>query len=221
MFERKVTPEIKAFIQENKQATAVSLVKTIAEKFGIELSPNTVIHHKGIYKRRKQPLPSMLLKPVGTERLDKDGYVRVIVAPGKERLKHHVVWEQAHEKVKRDEVLLFLDGDRTNCDIDNLMLMKRKYMGAYNEFKQNGIKDKELRKASLLSAILKVETTEIKYKHDLKVNPSRHSIKSTNWINIVRLHKEGMSNVDIAKTLKTHLANVQWTVRHYKLGLYN
>ena len=220
MFERKVTPEIKAFILENKETPHTVLARTIAEKFGVTLSYRTVGHHKGIYKL-KHCIPSMLTKPVGTERIDKDGYIRVIVAPGRERLKHHVVWEQKHEKIKNDEVLMFLDGDRKNCDIDNLMVLKRKHLGAFNNLGVSNSSDKELRKAAMLSASLMVETRELKYKKDLKQNPGRHSIKGTNWINIVRLHKEGMSNVDIAKTLKTHLANVQWTVRHYKLGLYN
>ena len=39
--------------------------------------------------------------------------------------KHRWVWEQAHGPIPAGHVLVFLDGDKTNCNLDNLMVLPR------------------------------------------------------------------------------------------------
>lgn len=65
-------------------------------------------------------------KPVGSERITCDGYVEVKIAdPNKWRLKHRVVWEEHNGPVPRGYSIIFKDGDRTNCTIDNLIMLTR------------------------------------------------------------------------------------------------
>lgn len=69
----------------------------------------------------------------GHERITKDGYVEISVKKvnpysGYERcyvLKHRYVWESVYGPVPDGMCLRFIDGDRKNCEIDNLELIKR------------------------------------------------------------------------------------------------
>jgi len=85
--------------------------------------------------------PDGWIKPIGFERVNRDGYIEVKVrdsisdgpqprVPGKYncnyRFKHHVVWEQAHgEPVPDGCNVVFADGDKRNFDPDNLVAIPR------------------------------------------------------------------------------------------------
>ena len=70
-------------------------------------------------------------KPVGFERVNRDGYVEVKVKDGRQaeandnyRLKHRLVWEEANgRKLRPGEMVVFADGDKRNLDPDNLVAM--------------------------------------------------------------------------------------------------
>lgn len=65
-------------------------------------------------------------RSVGSERINKDGYIEIKVEePNKWRLKHRVVWEMAHGEIPKDNVIIFKDNDKTNTDIDNLILTEK------------------------------------------------------------------------------------------------
>jgi len=74
-------------------------------------------------------------RPIGHERIDKkDGYILVKVAErnpwndnpsGWYRHKHVVLWEQHHGPVPEGMCVRFLDGDRLNVTLDNLVLVSR------------------------------------------------------------------------------------------------
>ena len=65
-------------------------------------------------------------RPVGSERVTRDGYVEIKVSdPNKWELKHRVVWEEANGPINKDECLLLRDNNRQNCCIDNLILVKQ------------------------------------------------------------------------------------------------
>lgn len=85
-------------------------------------------------------------RPVGSERVNVDGYIEVKVAdPNKWKLKHRVVWESANGKIPKGYIIIFRDNDKTNTNIDNLLLIKRgthavlnhtglcEYSGAFKE----------------------------------------------------------------------------------------
>ena len=69
-------------------------------------------------------------KPVGYERVNKDGYVYIKAREGMRMvLKHRWVWEQAHGTIPDGYSVMFLDGDKTNCALENLLLVSRSEAG--------------------------------------------------------------------------------------------
>lgn len=64
--------------------------------------------------------------PVGTEVVNADGYLQVKIAePKKWKLKHRLVWEQAHGSIPKTHYIAFLDGDKMNCNLDNLAMLSK------------------------------------------------------------------------------------------------
>ena len=93
-------------------------------------------HNKGkkmppeVYEKIKPTLfkkgHNMNARPVGSERIDIDGYTEIKIAmPNKWRLKHVEVWESYYGKVPENHCVIFLDGDKRNFDINNLALITR------------------------------------------------------------------------------------------------
>lgn len=72
-------------------------------------------------------------KPIGYERVTKDGYVEVKVRMRPDRKnhiknfigKHIIVWERHNGPVPKGMCLRFLDGNKQNCSIENLQLVSR------------------------------------------------------------------------------------------------
>lgn len=65
-------------------------------------------------------------KPVGYESVNKDGYVMVKAeGEGKMVPKHRLVWRQAHGEIPRGCIIAFKDGNRLNCELDNLCMISR------------------------------------------------------------------------------------------------
>lgn len=70
-------------------------------------------------------------KPIGYERLTKDGYIEVKIAmrPGDTKNghnfvgKHRIVWEDANGPIPKGYKLIFLDGNKLNCNLENLALV--------------------------------------------------------------------------------------------------
>ena len=75
---------------------------------------------------RKGNIPHTHME-VGTERVTEDGYIEVKIAdPNIWKQKHRIVWEEHHGEIPENHVIRFRDGDKSNCDIDNLRLIHRK-----------------------------------------------------------------------------------------------
>ena len=82
-------------------------------------------------------------RPVGSERVDVDGYVEIKVQdPNKWRLKHNVVWERHHGKIPAKHVVIFLNGNKLDTDISNLKLIKRSELLILN---QNHLRSEDAR----------------------------------------------------------------------------
>lgn len=72
-------------------------------------------------------------KPIGYERITRDGYVEVKVAMRPSRkdcndnfiLKHRLIWEQANGPIPKGHIVIFKDGNKQNFDLDNLALITR------------------------------------------------------------------------------------------------
>ena len=71
--------------------------------------------------------------PIGTERVSKDGYIEVKTSRLSDRQnankcwkpKHRLIWEAEHGPAPRGHIVVFLDGDKTNCSLDNLACISR------------------------------------------------------------------------------------------------
>lgn len=65
--------------------------------------------------------------PIGTERINRDGYHEIKIYDGKQNknwaLKHRLIWEKHNGPIPAKHRIVFLDGDKNNLDISNLALM--------------------------------------------------------------------------------------------------
>lgn len=89
-------------------------------------------------------------KPLGSERITKDGYCEIKVSDTGRRWKpkHVLIYEKHHGKVPKGSAVIFLDGDKRNFDIDNLYLVTRSQLAMLN--KNNLIqKDADLTKTAI------------------------------------------------------------------------
>lgn len=97
-------------------------------------------------------------RPIGSERINVDGYVEVKVQdPNKWKLKHRIVWESVNGDIPKGYIIIFRDNNKTNTHIDNLMLIKRSinavlnHTGLYEysrEFKETAVRIAELKAAT-------------------------------------------------------------------------
>ena len=70
-------------------------------------------------------------KPVGYERITKDGYIEVKIKMRPShpdcndnfKAKHRIVWEEANGPIPKGYKLTFLDGNKQNCSLENLALI--------------------------------------------------------------------------------------------------
>ena len=104
-------------------------------------------------------------RPVGSERVNVDGYVEIKVAePSKWALKHRVVWEAANGPVPKGFNIQFRDGNRLNVSIGNLYIISR----SEQLKEQNSIYARypeELRGVIRVKATLKSQITRYNKKH--------------------------------------------------------
>ena len=91
----------------------------------------------------------------------KDGYSFIKVAePKKWQLYQRYVWEKANRtKLSKDQIVIFLDGNKENFDPDNLAVVTRKELMILNHEKMLTA-DKDLSKTGVLVAKLKMKIKE-------------------------------------------------------------
>jgi hypothetical protein len=88
--------------------------------------------------------PSINLKPIGYERVSKDGYIEVKVRNAENskdnfELKQRLVWEEHNGPIPEGSIVEFIDGNKQNCDISNLRCITRKENVIRNGLSDNGI----------------------------------------------------------------------------------
>jgi hypothetical protein len=105
--------------------------------------------------------------PVGTERVNADGYVDVKIQDGKLqknwKAKHIIIWEEANGPVPKGHVVIFADGNRLNVTLDNLILLSRKKLAVLNKRRLIS-KDAELTKTGVIVADICLKIGERKRK---------------------------------------------------------
>lgn len=130
---------------------------------GKPMSPEVYERVKGSFFQ-KGHVPKTYRK-VGSERITVDGYTEIKIAdPNKWCLKQRVVWEEFyHEKLKPNEVVVFLDGNKQNFEISNLFKMNRSSLVRFNQDHLYG-GDRDISKAAAVLASLKGKMSEVKQK---------------------------------------------------------
>ena len=98
-------------------------------------------------------------RPIGSERLDKNGYILIKIQDGHKTKnwtrKHRYLYEQAYGNVPKGYKVIFADGNNRNFDLENLILVsdaEELIMNRNKLFK----KDTELTKAGVVVAKLLV-----------------------------------------------------------------
>lgn len=99
--------------------------------------------------------------PIGSEIKIGRGNIKIKIAePDVWVYKHKWVWEQKNGKIPKNKVLIFLDGDKENCDISNLELIDRKEELVMAR-KELFFKHTKLTKTGVLIAKLIVKAKEV------------------------------------------------------------
>lgn len=105
-------------------------------------------------------------RPVGSERITKDGYIEIKVAePNKWKLKHRYIYEKEYGKIPEGYNVMFADRNRLNLDIDNLILVSKREDLIMNN-KKLIFKDQELTKTGHLIAKVISKTNKLKLKEE-------------------------------------------------------
>lgn len=120
--EKEIT---KLYNEHFKQKRSEASIKYIRSKYGIILNNPRSVSGAGQNRRGS--------KPIGTER-ERKGYIEVKVAqPNIWDQKQRYIWEKHHNrKLKKNEVVIFLDKDNRNFDIENLAMVPRGLLGIMN-----------------------------------------------------------------------------------------
>jgi hypothetical protein len=65
-------------------------------------------------------------KPIGHQRITKDGYIEVKVEePNRFDLLHRFMWKVWNGPLDEGQIVTFIDGNQKNCNIDNLKCITR------------------------------------------------------------------------------------------------
>lgn len=114
---------------------------------------------KGWFKKGHRPHNSVC---VDTEVINDDGYIKVKIAePDKWELKHRLVWQKKYGKIPEGSCLIFLNGNRKDCRIENLMLIKRSILSVLNHEKLI-FDDAAATKCGVTIAMIKSRISELK-----------------------------------------------------------
>ncbi|MEN2464948.1 HNH endonuclease signature motif containing protein [Ornithinibacillus sp. JPR2-1] len=121
--------------------------------------------NKTSFKKGQKPAN---YKPVGSERVDNDGYLLVKVqedGPWNKRWrhKHKILWEEVNGPVPRGYKLIFADGNKENITLENLILVSNRQLLTMN---RNSLiqGDAELTKTGIVIADLMNKITDRKRK---------------------------------------------------------
>lgn len=125
------TGEIKKYILDNyAEIGPKRMAALVSEKFDIAVTAEQM---RSLYDNHDlashAPHGGRDILPVGHEKRSFDGSVLVKVSGMGDNAvyvrKHRLIWEQAHGSIPEGSYLVFLDGDKSNCQLENLRLVTR------------------------------------------------------------------------------------------------
>ena len=114
--------------------------------------------NSGSFKKGGVPIN---ITPIGTERVNAYGYIEIKIdepdpytkALTRYKLKHIVLWVQAHGPVPEGMVVTFIDSDKTNCCIENLEIISRQELHCRNQLGYGKVPNELKPTVSMLSKL--------------------------------------------------------------------
>ena len=187
----KYTEEMLMFLRQHEETPRIELTCKFNEKFGYNLSPDSIkakclrmglkTGRTGCFAKGqtswnkgkkgymganvtsfKKGQRGWNAKPIGYERITKDGYVEVKTAePRTFELKHRVVWEKAYGEIPSGHALVFKNMNKQDCRIENLMLVSRAELVRLNQSYRK-LATPETNETCVLMAKIKDKTHKLK-----------------------------------------------------------
>jgi hypothetical protein len=108
------------------------IINLFTERFGFALTYYQIVSkgkRSGIHKLHRKKGKIGEIKPIGSQS-KLSGYSIIKIAEMTNykknwKYKHHVIWENAHGPIPDGQVITFVDGNRSNFDINNLLMVSR------------------------------------------------------------------------------------------------
>lgn len=154
------TEEMREFIFANSEGvTYAQMTQMVNDRFRTDLPPSKM---RWFYQNNKIRCGVTVIvnsKPVGTVATDPDGYLRKKTETGKWELLHRLLWEKTYGPIPEGCKVTFLDGDKTNVSMENLVLVTN---AEQMVMAKDGLRfrDPQLTKTGLLIAKVKIATKE-------------------------------------------------------------
>lgn len=125
---RFFTSEMIEFLAENANGrNCHDLAVIFNEHFGSQLGYRQIRNVLGKHKIHNNHRTS---KPIGSERINCDGYVYIKADNSRRwKTKQRVIWESINGPVPESHVVIFADGDKQNFASDNLLLISLRQSG--------------------------------------------------------------------------------------------
>ena len=159
--------ELTQFIKNNcLKYNTDKMVSLIYENFGKKMSTKTLrkyyYRHNLTYKRKyNRKDKAIFAREIGFESPpDKNGLVRIKINDKQWKYKQRYIYEQYYGEIPEDYVVIFLDGDKTNYNIDNLYAVSKETARTfYCITSDEKPKRKDLTEIGLLIAEIKNKTS--------------------------------------------------------------
>lgn len=101
-------------------------------------------------------------KPIGSERINVEGYIQIKTnEPNVWELKHRVVWRTEHGAIPKGGVIRFINSDKTDVRLDNLVLVTRHENALLNKYYEYHNQPPEYKTTVILLAKIKAKTFDL------------------------------------------------------------
>ena len=149
-----LTKEMKQFIFDNyKGISNQELADRVNKEFGTNFGATKFADFKcnnNLQSGYRFEVENLRKKKHLEETIRQDGYVYIKVN-NEWYAKQKYVYEQHYGKLKKGDVLIFNDGDKTNCNIDNLIKVNKNILGRVASLLTD---DKEINDSIILNGLL-------------------------------------------------------------------
>ena len=159
---KKWTEEYIGYLREIAEGRShKEITKLMSNKFNYGFNVKQIrnlLHRNGIKTGTKSGIKP---KEVNTIVQYSNGHIRIKEKQGSWKCNHRYIYEKHHGKIGEGNYIIFLDGDKTNFSIDNLVEVSKKQLLYINK---NNLKydNAELSKAGIEVANLMIKIDETK-----------------------------------------------------------